>query len=199
VLRAVGPEELRAVAMRDHDRLAAQRVATSLHADVQGQLLAAARRIEQLGDDPAARAAELAIIDRLLRELPDRSMPASSTPVPLDDRLRELEGRWRGFVAVRIACSPEVGLVASALQERAVQVLSEALVNAARHGLATSVTVEIVAVEAGLEVRVADDGIGPRDGAPGLGSTFFAANSGGAWTLLARPEGGSILTVPLPA
>jgi hypothetical protein len=199
VLRAVGPEALRAVAMRDHDRLAAQRVATSLHADVQGQLLAAARRIEQHGDDPAARAAELAIIDRLLRELPDRSMAAPSTPVPLDDRLRELEGRWRGFVAVRIACSPEVGLVASALQERAVQVLSEALVNAARHGLATSVTVEIVTVEAGLEVRVADDGIGPRDGAPGLGSTFFAANSGGAWTLLARPEGGSILTVPLPA
>ena len=195
VLRAIGPEALRAMAMRDHDRLAAQRVASSLHADLQGQLIAAARRIEQLGDDVAGRTIELATIDRLLRELPDRSMPASRISVPLDDRLRELEHRWRGFVAVHIACAPEVRAVAPALQERAVQVLSEAVVNAARHGLATSVSAEIAVSGPGLEVRVVDDGVGPRDGAPGLGSAYFAAASGGEWSLAAGEEGGSVLVL----
>jgi signal transduction histidine kinase len=197
VLRSVGPEALRAVAMRDHDRLAAQRIATNLHADVQGQLLAAARRIEQLGDDAAARAAELATIDRLLYELPELSKTVSADPVPLEARLRDLEHRWQGFVAVRIECAPEVLQVPAALQERAVQVVSEAIVNAARHGLATAVRADIFVVGPGLEVRVADDGIGPRDGAPGLGSTFFAANSGGDWSLIAGPDGGSVLRVRL--
>jgi len=197
VLRAVGPEALRAVAMRDHDRLAAQRVATSLHADVQGQLVAAARRIEQLGDDPSGRDAELVAIDRLLLELPRLPMAISAQPAPLEARLRVLERRWQGFVTVRIECAPDVVQVPRALQERAVQVVSEAVVNAARHGLATSVSAAIIVVGPGLEVRVADDGIGPRDGAPGLGSTFFAANSGGDWSLVAGPEGGSVLRVRL--
>jgi len=198
VLRALGPETLRAVAMRDHDRLAAQRVATTLHADVQGQLIAAARRIEQLGDDERARQAELATIDRLLRELPVRSV-APSSPGELGQRLRELEDRWRGFLAVRSDCSTEVMGMPVSLQDRAVQVVSEALVNAARHGLATSATVGISVTGRGLDVRVTDDGLGPRDGAPGLGSTFFAANSGGEWSLVAGPAGGSVLQVLLPA
>jgi len=196
VLRTLGPEALRAVAMRDHDRLAAQRVATSLHADLQGRLIAAARRIDQLGDDAPARQAELATIDRLLRELPDRS--AAAPRAPLGERLRDLEERWRGFVAVRIAWDPAAVSVGRPLQDRAVQVVSEAIVNAARHGLATAVTAELRVVGAGLEVRVEDDGIGPRDGSPGLGSTFYAASSGGDWALVARPEGGSSLHVKLP-
>jgi signal transduction histidine kinase len=197
VLRVVGPEALRAVAMRDHDRLAAQRVATRLHADLQGQLIAVARRIELLGDDPSARAAELATIDRLLRDLPHLSDSMASDPAPLGEQLRDLEDRWRGFVELHVLCAPEVLGVAVPLQERATQVVSEAVVNAARHGLATSVAAEIRVDASGLEVRVVDDGIGPRDGAPGLGSTFFTANSGGDWSLVAGVDGGSVLRVRL--
>ena len=199
VLRSVGPEALRAVAMRDHDRLAAQRVATSLHADVQGQLVAAARRIEQLGDDDAARAVELATIDRLLHELPGLSTTVPADPVPLEARLHDLEHRWQGFVAVRIECAPDVTDVPAALQERAVQAVSEAVVNAARHGLATSVNADITVSGSGLEVRVVDDGVGPRDGTPGLGSAYFSANSGGEWSLVAGSDGGSVFTVHLTA
>jgi len=198
VLRAIGPEALRAVAMRDHDRLAAQRVATSLHADLQGRLLAAARRIEQLGDDPVARDAELATIDRLLRELPERSM-APAPSADLEERLRELQDRWHGFLDLRIVCTPEVAGTTVSLQDRAVQVVSEAVVNAARHGLATSILAEVRAVGPRLEVRVTDDGVGPRDGPAGLGSTYFAASSGGDWSLAPGVDGGSVLHVQLKA
>jgi hypothetical protein len=195
VLRAIGPEALRSVAMRDHDRLAAQRIATRLHADLQGQLIAAARRIEELGDDPPARAAELATIDRILEEIP--SLGSVPSQAPVGDQLTALEDRWRGFLDLRIVCAPEVVGAASSLQDKAVQVVSEAVVNAARHGLATRVSVELDASGEGVDVRVTDDGIGPRDGTPGLGSTYFAAVSGGEWSLVANAEGGSMLRVRL--
>jgi signal transduction histidine kinase len=198
VLRAIGPEAIRAVAMRDHDRLAAQRVATSLHADLQGQLVAAAHRIEQLGHDPVARGAEIATIDRLLRELPERSMaPAPSTD--LKERLRELQDRWNGFLDLRIVCAAGIEGMTASLQDHAVQVVSEAVVNAARHGLATSIAADVRAVGTRLEVRVTDDGVGPRDGPAGLGSAYFSASSGGDWSLAPGVDGGTVLHVWLKA
>jgi anti-sigma regulatory factor (Ser/Thr protein kinase) len=80
-----------------------------------------------------------------------------------------------------------------------VQAVSEAVVNAARHGLATSVNADITVSGSGLEVRVVDDGVGPRDGTPGLGSAYFSANSGGEWSLVAGSDGGSVFTVHLTA
>jgi hypothetical protein len=199
LLRVLGPEVLRDVALRDHDRLLAQRVATRLHADVQGRMLAAARRIEGGAHDPDVVGQELLALDALLRELPGIGDVARATP--LGERLEDLVRRWQGFIAVRF--DPSIADVAAALDarsevdDRVVQIISEAVVNAARHGLAAAATVRIEGGEGGVVVTVLDDGIGPRDGAPGLGSAYFSSASGGDWSLTAAAHGGTVLRVRL--
>jgi len=197
VLCTLGPEALRAVAQQDHDRLVAQRVATLLHADLQGQLIGAARRIAELEDDVAI-AAQLEEVDRLLADVTMQHSP--DAPGPLDVQLEALRARWQGFVELRIELAHDVTSLTSTASRHVTQAASEAVVNAVRHGLATVVSIRVAMDGAGtIALAVDDDGIGPRDGAPGLGSTYFTATSGDGWSLVASPSGGSTLRIRIPS
>ena len=68
------------------------------------------------------------------------------------------------------------------------EVMNEGIANALRHGFASRVTVTL---GPGPEITISDDGTGPRDGVPGLGSTFFDSISQD-WQLSAT-DAGSIL------
>jgi hypothetical protein len=193
VLHAVGPEALKALATKDYDQLFAQRVATKLHADLQGQMLAAANRIELNGNDPDVLAVELAHLDAALSALPIDDHGASDTTFVA--QLDALIQRWHGFVAVTIVGAEQIALADASLQDRAVQVVSEGIVNAVRHGLAGVVAVSLTNHTLGVTVVVQDDGIGLRAGPRGLGSTFFASVSKGNWSLRDSPDGGALLTV----
>lgn len=192
VMRAVGPDGLRAIAEKDHDRLVAQRLASRLHADLQGQMLAAARRIRAHPDVPEIVQDELAHLDRLLRELPDAL--THTEPGVLGDQLAHVADQWQGFLTVTVD-APDVD--DDTLNTRIVEVVREALTNAVRHGLATAVTVTVRRVAHSVDVTVTDDGVGPRNGTHGLGSTFFGSVSGGNWSLTPGDNGGSVLRVTL--
>ena len=75
--------------------------------------------------------------------------------------------------------------------------VAEACANAVVHGGATRVTVQLRVTDddRAVELTVVDDGIGPRDGAPGLGSAYYAAASAGDWSLAAGEDGGAVLRV----
>jgi len=201
VLRVLGPDALREVARQDHDRMEAQRLATRLHGDLQGRMVAAARRIERLMDDEPAIEDELRVLDELLGELSDVNVPAHGS---LGQRLEELRARWHGFVTLDVVVQVDGRTLSPRQLERSVEVVSEAVVNAARHGLATHVRVTVGADAAsrtgsgGVVLLIEDDGIGPRDGRPGLGTSYFAMASAGEWSLAPRDTGGSLLTVHLP-
>lgn len=196
LLRAVGPEVLRAVALEGHDRLEARRIATRLHGDLQGRMIAAARRIEQRSDDPRAVDIEIALLDRALAGLEGGWVEAGSGT--LAQRLEDLVSRWAGFIALGVAVDDVARGLVGTDRDRVAQVVEEAVVNAVRHGLATSAQIVVATSARGVEVTVTDDGIGPRDGRPGLGSTFFDLASAGAWSLAAGEQGGALLTVQVP-
>lgn len=197
LLLAVGPEMLRTIALQDQDRMLAQRVATRLHADVQGRMLAAARRIEREGHAPASVAQELRALDELLGDLPD--LARSDRSAGLRTELERLVARWRGFIDVGLSPGTDAAIEvlrgAPDLEERVAQIVGEAVANAVRHGLARTATVTLDVGEDGVAVTVVDDGIGPRDGAPGLGSAYYAAASAGDWSLAAGEDGGAVLRV----
>jgi len=195
LIRAIGPEWY-AQLMRAHvDAAAARDIANRLHGDLQGELLVSAARIGRLGHDDQAIRAEL---DRIIERI-DRAMlarPSTVTP-PLGDRLVDLGSRWAGLLDVRVQLDIADPL-GTRFDDLVVGIVSEALTNARRHGMARDVQVWVVdASDArrGVRVVVEDDGIGPGAGDAGIGSAHLDAVAPGNWSRVARMQGGTRLEV----
>jgi hypothetical protein len=51
------------------------------------------------------------------------------------------------------------------------------------------VTILLIPTNSGISLTVIDNGIGPRDGSPGLGSSLFNSIAGSNWSLTRGPDG----------
>jgi anti-sigma regulatory factor (Ser/Thr protein kinase) len=56
-------------------------------------------------------------------------------------------------------------------------VVEEGVANAVRHGFASSMKISVLQTDSDLIISIRDDGTGPRQGGPGIGSAFFNAIS----------------------
>lgn len=204
---ALGPDGLDQAVKLGRHKLERQDLAFYLHSQLQNQLVSAAVRIDQLGDDHDAVRRELAAIDDLLgaaevgaaTDANPATSPESAAQVA--ERLGVIVERWRGFVDITLGvdCTdlpPGSG-------DQVERVVAEAVTNAVRHGLASTVAIAVTAMAtddaaAGpCMVTAVDNGVGPRNGRPGTGQHYFRVVSAGKWTLTACPGGGSQLTVPI--
>jgi signal transduction histidine kinase len=79
--------------------------------------------------------------------------------------------------------------------------VEEGLANAIRHGDAERILVAIAVADGGaLVVVVEDDGDGPTDSSPGLGTAFLDEATHGNWTLTRTDDGARLeARVPVPA
>ncbi len=80
-------------------------------------------------------------------------------------------------------------------------VVSEALTNAAKHAGASTVWVDVRAVDASVELTISDDGVGGAD--PGHGSGLLGLTDrvealGGSIEIDSPPGGGTTLRVTIP-
>lgn len=165
--RALQDAARRVVAVQDAER---QRVAQDLHDGIQQQLVllrmqvGAARR--ELHDDPE-RLEEVTkrlngAIDHLLDQL--RSTGQQLFPAILRDRglgpaLFSLAGRFE--IPVDVAFDPDpLPRLDSEVEINAYFLVSEAVLNAAKHARAQRVTIEVQVDAEHLYVRVEDDGVG---------------------------------------
>lgn len=171
----------RELALRD------RQVAQFLHGHLQSQLNSAANRLA-LTTTPEEVERELQLLENLLREALEEFGRAQT--LTLEAGLQKLVDDWGGMVEIRFLVNAEP--MSPEAAEQCCEVINEAIANALRHGFATQLS---VSVTPGPVVTVIDNGTGPRDGAPGLGSRFFDSVSQD-WSL--RPtEAGSVLTVSL--
>ena len=178
--------------MQARAQLAKRDIANYLHSELQNKLLAIALRIESGESNIDSVLEELAAVQVSLTTGAQPELHDSRT---LATQLEELVDRWKGFVRVHLVTDQ---LIANQEVDRQiVLVINEALSNSVRHGLASEVFVSIRPIRKNVSIEVADDGIGPRSGTPGLGSRFFDSVSGSNWSLRQRPEGGSILELEL--
>ena len=102
--------------------------------------------------------------------------------------------KWDGLLNIHVNIEVAESQL-SQIQKRAVgSALEEACANALRHGLAKKVEINIYQDGLGVTVAVLDDGIGPRNTPPGLGSRLYNAVATRGWSLKHRPDDeGSIL------
>jgi signal transduction histidine kinase len=166
-------------------------LANYLHGSVQNRLLSAALRIENGSGDAVNLVAELAAIEKLLDGAATDFDTGSERS--LDDQFAEMVGRWEGYVQIEVLPSPLPDFGAE-INAKVIQLATEAISNAVRHGLASALTIEVrPQPNSILRITITDDGLGPRKGASGLGSHLFNSLCGANWSLRLRTEGGSIL------
>jgi hypothetical protein len=165
-------------------------LANFLHSTLQNSLLAAAMKIE-------ARGLRNEMPQEVLVELKSALRWGNSTldlPVPksLAEAANAVIDRWRPLLEIEMSLPPDSRNCESPLFA---QILEEGISNAVRHGDATGLRISIAITERAVEIKMEDDGFGPRDGLPSLGTSLFQDASDGDWSLLALEHGGSILRV----
>jgi signal transduction histidine kinase len=150
----------------------------------------------------AAAKRALALSRGAIRDLSNTR--TDSTVETLQSIGHELHERFGLEVAVDVRLDDELG---SDTREQVARIAREAIVNAARHGEPDHVIVSLTRTQAGLTLRVADDGRGlpgeddrqRRQEGFGLGSMRErAAVLGGRLTVRDRRDGGAELELVLP-
>lgn len=106
--------------------------------------------------------------------------------------------KWDGLLNVHVNIEVADSQL-SQIQKRAVgTALEEAFANALRHGLAKEVEIKIYQDGLGITVAVLDDGVGPRNTPPGLGSRLYDAVATRGWSLQHRlNDEGTILELKI--
>jgi signal transduction histidine kinase len=203
--RRVDAERLR-IAREVHDTVAHAIAVINVQAGVTAHVLD--KRPEQAREtlvtieQTSARAlGELRATLGMLRDVDDRR-----APTPGLSQVDELVGMAREAgldVKLEVASPPRE--LPSAVDQAAYRILQESITNAIRHAGPARVTVSLTFRPDELELRVADDGRGPRDAGHGadrgqgiVGMRERAALLGGELTAGARPGGGFQVQARLP-
>ena len=156
-----------------------QRLASIIHGDIQAILMATALKLQK---DPHSVEA-LGTVVTQAREAIVSSFEQATSSLPtrtLSDIRQHLTDFWQGIVAVSWDIAPELHDIASGdddLTEMLFQVLREAITNAAKHGRASNVHVDIhLDGNDHIVCRVSDNGtVHPDNESSGTGTQFFFA------------------------
>jgi len=164
-------------------------MAKYLHGNLQSRLMASALAIEMAGHAQDSKA--------LLTEI-EKARQSIATPfdqftsnelAAVSVELSRLMVMWEGILSTELVLSSSDEDVSKIDTRNIIHVVEEAFSNALRHGLATEATVLLVPTNSGVSLTVIDNGIGPRDGSPGLGSSLFNSIAGSNWSLSRGPDG----------
>ena len=196
LIESLGKDQLESDVRSALVRLRNRELAQYIHGNIQNKLLSFALKFDQenLSTDD---------VSRLLDEVEALFSTAISDylrvdAADLDRQLTQLAQRWSGFVGIDLTNSlPTSGLSKEEIKS-IVEVVSEAVSNAVRHGLAKNLKITLGKIESNnsqIEIVVEDDGLGPRSGKAGLGTELFNVTSGVNWSLTPANMGGSVLRV----
>jgi signal transduction histidine kinase len=189
-----GSESIDRAVRLSHARIQNRDFANYLHGQVQNKLLSVALGLEngKATKEELQRALEL--VEDILKSLDSNFKTINSGDI--DSEIEKLNVQWLGFINIDWIIQQAVRDLETRQRVILIQVIDEAISNALRHGMAKNVRVVArVGEDSILQLEVTDDGIGPRNGKAGLGSTFFKSVSKGEWALSQEPNGGTKLTL----
>ena len=164
-----------------------QDIARYLHGNLQSRVMALGLSM-QMADVQDQRNMDSAMsIARSLLDSPFSEL-IDTEERSLSDEVAHNISRWDGLLKIDFHIEiPDSQL--SPIQTRAVgAAIEEGLANALRHGLAKEIGIRIYEDGIGLTLTIQDDGIGPRNTPPGLGSRLFDTVATRGWSLEYRPD-----------
>jgi signal transduction histidine kinase len=200
LIQSLGKEQLDSEVRGALDRIRNRELAQYIHGNIQNKLLSFALKFDQDNLSTGEVSKLLEEVEKLFSKA--ISEYKSVDTADLDEQLAQLVQRWVGFVNIDQRSSVSKSDLSEEQIKSLVQVVSEGVSNAVRHGFAKNLKISIQRCESDksqIEVTVADDGLGPRLGKPGLGTGLLNAISGTNWSLTSGKFGGSVLRARLTA
>lgn len=190
---SIDDAQVRGEALAEQERRLRRQIATQLHGTVGANLTAATMRLRQAIDTGDTEKATNALFEA--RRLLDADLGAVllAQAGDVSTALEELAESWAGLVEVMTTV--DVGSLNAPQIMAVVDVVTEAINNAVRHGGARMIEVSVTSKGRAVEVVVMDDGRRPEVSVPGIGSRVFDEIAPGAWSREERPGGGCRVTV----
>lgn len=170
-----------------------RQLAQFLHGYLQNRLITTALKLEQ-SESSLDLERQLALINQVLDQSIDHFSEQQSQD--LDPALEMILQNWLGVANITIDIQGTKPTCTQECVRNVVEIANEGITNAVRHGFASNVEIVIKEDRQALILQISDDGVGPREGRPGLGSYFLDSVSLD-WTLERLPEGAR-LRVSLP-
>ena len=189
------------VRLRQTDWLQRQQIARALHGPVQAAVTAAALKLDRAVQSGEADAHTVEDTRKILLDAIDVLDPETTSDDSWSVAVERIKGTWEGVCEVSFELSEDASLVfvndpmAVAV---AIDLITEAVSNAVRHGEARHVSVDVASEDGVLvTLTIHDDGRGEADSAfHGLGTVFLDECTLG-WTRSATADG-CVLTIVLP-
>lgn len=164
-------------------------LAKYLHGNLQSRLMAAAFAIETAGanSNDVEIDTQLEIARQALARPFDHYFEIAATSFTAD--IRNLADSWSALLFTSLVFAGSDDQFSETECQAALLCIEEGLANALHHGHASEVAISVTTTKAMHVVSLIDNGIGPRDGTPGLGSSLFNSIAGSNWSLSNGPEG----------
>jgi signal transduction histidine kinase len=164
-------------------------MAKYLHGNLQSRLMASAFAIEAAGraQDSLALRAEIEKARQSVQTPFDQFIAHNLEPVSIE--LQKLLEMWDGILVTELNFAGSDAFASQSDTRNIIHIVEECFSNSLRHGLATEATIILITTETGMSLTVIDNGLGPREGSPGLGSSLFNSIAGSNWSLTRGPDG----------
>jgi signal transduction histidine kinase len=157
--------------------LRSRKLARHLHGQVHNRLLTLIA-----GEEPREKAHREELLSNIDVVLQSALEPYDALITSAKELEETILAQWGGLVDLNFEFLPAEIKLTQATWALVSGVVEEGVANAVRHGFASNVKISIVSTDSDVIISIRDDGTGPRQGSPGIGSAFYSAISS-EWTL----------------
>ena len=154
------------------EMLRSRKLARHLHGQVNNGLLSIIG-----GAEPGEKASKEELLSKIDLVLQSALEPFEAPITSAQELEESIMAQWSGLVEINLEILPREIVLAQDTWSLVSGVVEEGVANAVRHGFASSVKISVLQTDSDLIISIRDDGTGPRQGGPGIGSAFFNAIS----------------------
>jgi len=173
---------------REEERLSRE-LAKYLHGTIQSRLMASAMALERAGRKGDKKALEREL-EEAYKSLRVPSAEYFNAPEEtFKDEINKVVSKWNDLMKIKVKIGATVPEIPGHKAQEIGNVINEGLSNSFRHGNASKVEVSVEHKMDRIYVLVKDDGTGIDGGKPGLGTEWFRAIAGNAWSLATNEDG----------
>jgi signal transduction histidine kinase len=187
--KQISKEKLEMLILKREEERLSRELAKYLHGTIQSRLMASAMALERAGRKGDKKALEREL-EEAYKSLRVPSAEYFSTPEEsFKDEVNKVVSKWNDLMKVKVRIGANIPNIPSHKSQEIGNVINEGLSNSFRHGNATKVDVSVTSKLGQIYVVVKDDGSGIDGGKPGLGTEWFKAIAGNAWSLSSNDSG----------